>query len=182
MNRFIAIIAIIATVIAMFTGVSYATDEPSEKHDNETHAKHGHSDEGGHGHGHGHGEDEDTEEESGNVGPNKGILEANERSGFKLSPEAIKNFELKFMKLSGDGPWTLPKSAVVHSGEEVNLFRFRSGSFKRIDFKTLRKSGSDLTVDSDDLREGDEIVLVGTGFLRVAELAAFGGVAHGHSH
>lgn len=127
-------------------------------------------------------EHEEEEAESANVGPEKGITEVSERSGFKLSAEALKNFELKFQKLSGDGPWNIPRLAVVHSGEEVNLFRVRSGFFKRIDFENKKKTEQGFIVDSDDLREGDEIVISGLGFLRIAELAATGGVAHGHSH
>lgn len=122
------------------------------------------------------------EETPASVGAEKGILEANEKKGFKLSPEALKNFDLKLQKLSGDGPWVLPKSARVLSGEEVNLYRLRDGFFKRIDFETLKKSELEFTADSDDMRENDEIVLQGTGFLRIAELAAFGGVADGHAH
>ncbi len=134
-------------------------------------------DEKGHDHAEGEGE-----EEAANVGPDKGITEFSERNGFKLSAEALKNFDLKFMKLSGDGPWVINKSALVHSGEETNLFRRRNGFFKRIDFQITKTSGNELTVDSDDLREGDEVITFGLGFLRIAELAASGGVAHGHSH
>lgn len=126
----------------------------------------------------GHGE----EEENANVGPNKGIVEASERMGFKLSLAAEKNFEISSVKLKGDGPWTISNSAIVHSGEEVNFFRLRKGFYKRIDFQTLRKVPEHVTIDSDDLREGDEVITSGLGFLRIAELAAFGGVAHGHSH
>lgn len=122
------------------------------------------------------------EETPASVGADKGILEASEKKGFKLSPEALKNFDLKMQKLSGDGPWTVSKSARVLSGEEVNLYRVRAGFFKRIDFEVIKKTETHLTVDSDDLRENDEIVLQGMGFLRIAELAAFGGVADGHSH
>lgn len=171
---------LISTILALFAAGSFASEKKSENHSEnlstETHADHGHD------RGEKESHEHDEDKASGNVGSDKGILEANEKRGFKLSPEAMKNFELKFMKLTGDGPWTLPKSVLVHSGEKVNLFRLRSGYFKRIDFQTLRKSGSELTVDSDDMREGDDIVLVGLGFLRIAELAAFGGVAHGHSH
>lgn len=154
--------------------MTYASDNhgPAEK----SHKEEGHAEGDGQNH------DEGEEEEAGSVGPDKGIMEFSERSGFKLSPEALKNFDLKFLKLTGDGPWELPKSALVHSGEETNLFRKRKEFFKRIDFQTTKTSDHQLTIDSDDLREGDEVVLVGLGFLRIAELAATGGVAHGHSH
>lgn len=122
------------------------------------------------------------EEESGRFGPEKGITEYDEEKGFKLSPEALKNFELKSVRLSDEGPWTLPKTALVHSGEETNLFRGRDGFFKRIDFQTLKHSDTQLTLRSRDLRQGDEVVIAGAGFLRIAEIAATGGVSHGHSH
>ena len=116
---------------------------------------------------HGH-----EESESASVGEEKGIIEANEKKGFKLSDEALKNFDLKYFKLTGDGPWPLPTSARVFSGEEVNLFRKRDGFFKRIDFETVKKNDKktedQMMVDADDMREGDEIVLSGMGFLRIA--------------
>lgn len=131
----------------------------------------------------GHGHEHDTESESSaNTGPEKGILEASEVKGFRLSAEAVKNFGIATQKLKGDGPWTLPKSAVVRSGEEVNFFRLRSGFFKRIDFTTIKKTSAEVTADSDSLRGGDEIVVTGTGFLRIAELSAFGDAVQGHSH
>lgn len=156
-------------------GVTYASEGhgPGEKN----HKEEDYAEGGGHNH-----EEGEEEEGGGSVGPDKGITEFSERSGFKLSPEALKNFDLKYIKLNGDGPWALPKSSIVHSGEETNLFRKRNGFFKRIDFQTIKNSGNQITVDSDDLREGDEVVVLGLGFLRIAELAATGGVAHGHSH
>lgn len=166
-------IHLLILTLALFAyGVSYASDDhgTSQKNQKERHAENdGHDHKAG-------------EEAGGSVGPDKGITEFSERNGFKLSPEALKNFDLKFIKLNDDGPWSLPKSALVHSGEETNLFRKRNDFFKRIDFQTIKNSGTQLTIDSDDLREGDEVVNIGLGFLRIAELAATGGVAHGHSH
>lgn len=102
--------------------------------------------------------------------------------GFQLSPEALKNFGIRTVNVQGAGPWTISSRSVVYSGEEINLYRLRDGFFKRIDFTTVRKSKNEITVTSKDLSSGDQIVLEGLGFLRVAELAAFGGVEHGHSH
>lgn len=126
----------------------------------------------------------DAHEEQGNesVGPDKGIVEADEHTGFKLSPEALKNFEIRSVKLDNSRAWTLPTSCVVRSGNEVNLFRLRNGFFKRIDFQEIRKSTNQIVVASPDLSAGDEVVVAGLGFLRIAELSAFGGLAEGHSH
>lgn len=161
----------------------HAHKEGSEAHDHsheegEKGHDHAHKDGDGDDHGHAHGEEE---EQSASVGPDKGIVEANDESGFKLSPEAFKNFELKFVNVSS-GTLTLPRSAIVLAGEETNLFRMRKDFFKRIDFKIVRQSEKEIVVQSKDLSPGDQIVVAGLGFLRIAELAAFGGVAHGHSH
>lgn len=121
------------------------------------------------------------EEAAPNVGADKGVVEVNERLGFKLSPEALKNFEVKSMKLSGDGPWEIPRSAIVTSGEETNLYRIRSGFFKRIDFEVIRALPNKAVIaDSNDMREGDEIVSHGVGFLRISELSLEGGLSHSH--
>ncbi len=155
-------------------------DHQEEKSNEQSHEE-GHGEDSSHDHeeGDSHGHDEG---ENSNVGPNKGITEADEALGFKLSREAVKNFDLKFNRLSGQGPWTILNSARVTSGEEVNLYRLRDGYFKRIDFAVLKAGSATFLIRSQDLREGDEIVFSGVGFLRIAELAAFGGVADGHSH
>ena len=151
------------------------SDHTEHEHEGEEHGKdeHGHAeDESGHG----------EEEAPANVGPDKGILAASEKDGFKLSPEALKNFEIQTMSLSGIGPWTVPMAARLLSGEETNLYRVRGDFFKRIDFKTITKSNGQLTVSSSDLKPGDKLVTNGIGFLRIAELAASGGAPEGHSH
>ncbi len=125
---------------------------------------------------------EEKEEENESVGPEKGIQESDEKKGFKLSPEALKNFEIKTVRLEKSSPWTLPELVIVRSGEEVNLFRLRDGFFKRIDFKQIKRMGSQVLISSPDLQSGDEIVSGGLGLLRIAELSAFGGLAEGHSH
>ncbi len=157
-----------------------------EDHGSEKKGAHAHSatDEHGHDeHGEGeHGEGEHEEEAAPNVGPDKGILEASADLGIKLSPEALRNFEIQTVKLSGNGPWIIPASARLLSGEEVNLYRERSGAFKRIDFKLIRKNSEQITITSSELKIGDGIVTIGIGFLRIAELAAFGGAPEGHSH
>ncbi|MGE0633518.1 MAG: hypothetical protein AB7O96_13985 [Pseudobdellovibrionaceae bacterium] len=139
--------------------------------DHKDHEEHEHEEGGEHG-----------EAESSNIGPNKGITEADERDGFRLSPEAIKNFELKTVDVSGAKIIKLAKSAIFFGKEEKNIYRLRAGFYKRLDFKTLSRSDSEYTIECKDLEPGDKVVVNGLGFLRIAEMAAFGGVAEGHSH
>ena len=145
--------------------------EAEHKHSDEEPKDHGHGDE------HAHGEEENPQ-----VGPNKGILAASEDEGIKLSPEAEKNFEIKKLKVTNGVTFEIPKDAVVTAGLEVNLYRYRAGFYKRIDFDQLSRSGNKISIRSKDLKSGDEIAISGLGFLRIAEIAAFGGAPEGHSH
>ena len=144
--------------------------EPSDEDD------HAHSEEEGDEHGHEHGE------ENAQVGPDKGILEASEDDGIKLSPEAEKNFDIEKFEVSNLNAISIDKSTLVTSGVETNVYRYRNGFYKRIDFKVLSKNGSYLTIASKDLSKGDAIVTKGLGFILIAEIAAFGGAPEGHSH
>lgn len=149
------------------------SDEQAHGDDEHKHAKEEehHDEEKGHG----------EHEESDQVGPNKGILEANEKNGFKLSPEATKNFKMKFQTFSG-GPLVLPLDSILQTTNEKNIYRMRDGFIKRVDITVIAKSKSELTFTSSELKSGDQIVLSGLGYLRMAELAAFGGAPEGHSH
>lgn len=130
-----------------------------------------------------HGHEEGHEEEgSESVGPDKGILAADEHEGIQLASVALKNFAIRTQTLSGSGPWPLPVSARLLSLEESNLYRLRGGWFKRVDFELLSSNDQKITVSSSELKEGDEIVVEGVGFLRITELTAFGGAPEGHSH
>ena len=136
---------------------------------------------GGHSDDHKEGDEAEAETEAGKVGADKGITEAHENEGFKLSPEALKNFDLKYASVTG-AVVQIPSSARVTTGEEVNLYRARDGFFKRIDFQVVKAGSQTISVKSEDLRQGDQVVIQGHGFLRIAELAAFGGVADSHGH
>lgn len=148
-------------------------DEKEDDH------KHEEAQEKAHEHKH---EESEHEEENSQVGPGKGILEASPDKGIKLAPQVETNFEIKKIKWNGKASFELPKSAIVTSGLEVNVYRVRDGFYKRIDFKEIKKEKNNITISSVDLRAGDEVVTQGTGFLRIAEIAAFGGAPEGHSH
>jgi len=133
-------------------------------------------------HDHDHGSEQGHAHEEESFKPKGGLLAADEHDGIKLSPTAQKNFDLEMVTLSGKAPWSVPESAVLHSGEEVNVYRLRDGFFKRVDFNKKSQSAGKITLESKDLQSGDQIVTRGLGFLRIAELSAFGGTPEGHSH
>ncbi len=159
--------------------VEHGTHENEKGEEQETEHKHSdeESEEHGHGDEHAHGEEENPQ-----VGPNKGILAASENEGIKLSPEAEKNFEIQKFKVIANSAFEIPKEAVVTAGLEVNLYRYRAGFYKRVDFEQISRSGNKIQIRSKDLKSGDEIAITGLGFLRIAEIAAFGGAPEGHSH
>lgn len=153
-----------------------AHDEADHKHEGEeTSEEAGHKHEGEDEHGHG-------EEENSQVGPDKGILEASEKQGIKLSPEAEKNFDIEKIQITNINSISIEKSTLVTSGVETNIYRYRDGFYKRIDFKINSRNGSKLNITSSDLLKGDSIVTKGLGFILIAEIAAFGGAPEGHSH
>ena len=122
------------------------------------------------------------QEESASVGPDKGITEYDEHAGFKLSAEAVKNFGLKFQSLTGKNSWSISHAAILYSGEEINVYRLRAGFYKRVDFKLISKDAKQTQIKSEELQNGDQIVIEGIGFLRAAEIVATGGAPEGHSH
>lgn len=174
---------IVAIVLVSVAGFSAYSDEDHHSHkdkksvDVSSQTNHkgeeNHSDKEGHGH---------EEEKNENIGLGKGIVSADEEIGFKISAEAEKNFEIRRIKIAVLDQIKVPKAAIVTAGEETNIYRFRNGFYKRIDFNVVKKNGENLLVISKDLKQSDEVVVHGTGLLRIAELAAFGGAPQGHSH
>lgn len=151
-------------------------------------------------HGHGHEEDhkkdakaapkeshsdhKDEHKEDDHKGEHKdehGHEEEASAEGFKLTPNAIKNFELSYMDYKAPSI-TIPNAAIFRGLSEVNVYRLRNGFYKRVDFKTLDKNKDTITLSSSDLVAGDKIVVKGIGFLRIAEIAASGGISDSHSH
>lgn len=121
-------------------------------------------------------------EENNQVGPGKGIISASPSEGIRISPEAEKNFNILRIPVAAKTQLVIPRSAIVTSGVEVNLYRYRNGNYKRIDFNLIDKKATEVIIQSKDLKSGDEIVIRGMGFLRIAEISAFGGAPDGHSH
>jgi len=110
------------------------------------------------------------------------VTHASPKLGIRLSAEAKKSFDLKFVTMETGGQIWVPRASVLRSLEEVNLYRFRDEYFKTIDFQVIRSEGDRLLVTSKDLKPGDSVLSQGVNFVRTAELDAFAGESHGHSH
>ncbi len=150
-----------------------------KKSDHEKHEESEHSDHDDHDK---KGEDGEHAEANPQVGPDKGILEASEENGIKLSSEAEKNFEIERAAVGQNGRITLSTKSIVTAGDEINVYRYRDSFYKRVDFVRLEQTGGQVSISSTELKVGDFVVTKGLGFLRIAEIAAFGGAPEGHSH
>lgn len=173
------------------TSSIYAEEHAQSDHKKENHDEHGKDEHADHDEGeedkHADGEkghkdhdEEEEEEASSSVGLDKGII-AKSENGIQLAPDAMSTFDLRTIDFTGS-PFRLLKSAIVDIKDEKSVFRLRDGWYKRVHFKTVRSDSDNVFIESSSLKAGDKIVIQSTGFLRMAEVAAEGGAAHGHSH
>jgi hypothetical protein len=149
--------------------------EEGEEHDDHGEENHGKEADGD---SHGHGEEEKPE----NVGPTKGVLSFDEHVGFKLSPEAEKNFSLARTKpLARGDAWEIPLSSLVHSMDKVSVYRERKGLLLAIPVKVVKKAASTVTIQTNKISASDSVISSGAGHLKVVELDLTSGEV-GHSH
>lgn len=133
--------------------------------------------------GHGdHGEHKEKHNDHGEEEEHDNHEEHEEKlDGFKLNSKSFKTFDIKLVNYNAQKT-ILPKQAIYKGLNEVNIYRLRGGLYKRIDFKSLSQSKTEYHITSADLSTGDQIVVNGIGFLRMAEIAASGGLSDSHSH
>ena len=127
----------------------------------------------------------EEEEAPASVGPGKAITAISEEEGLQLSEKAQRRLNLRFVTLSFSSPYSFPSQGLVYSQFEVGVYRLRKGWFKFVEVEKIRPSqpsASSLLISSSELQSGDQIVIQGTGLVRVADLEAFGGHKGGHDH
>jgi hypothetical protein len=164
----------IAAAIGLFSSVSVAERAPATDGKNDSKAESGSSE--------ALAKKDDEAESAAKIGKDYGIESFDPLTGFSLSSEARKNFDVDPRAIEGNGPWAMPSGAIVTSGLEENLYRLRDGKFKRIDFELLQKVGSDqVSIKSKFLKAGDSICTKNLGFLRIVEIAASGDGSSEHA-
>lgn len=89
--------------------------------------------------------------------------------GFKLNEQAIKNLGISFNQLKGDGPWEIPKSALVRIKHSTGVYRKWDGWITLVFVHIVGQTKDSYLVRSIDLQSGDEIAVKGVSFLRMTE-------------
>lgn len=116
------------------------------------------------------------------IGPHKGVLEADEDQGFVLRESVEVNFAIKKQQLPSGTSWVIPRTALVYSGLETQIFRQRGAYWKAIDVVLVKKGERLVELRSENLGKGDRIAIEGVGFLKVIEQSVFGPETSGHDH
>ena len=129
----------------------------------------------------GHAGHDDHEEGSKAVGEGKAITAVDKVKGFKLSKEAIKTLGLKLQTVDG-ATFSISKKTLVTSKNKKGVYRFRGGFFKLLEAKILREEKSGYKVEVSGVDFGDQIVVNGTGLLRVTDVYSTDKSSYGHSH
>lgn len=119
-------------------------------------------------------------EESAKIG--KGVIAYDEHDGFKLSPEAIKQFAFTYKKVEKNGTITLSKESVAFVLDETQVYLLINGFYKVVDVQIVSKSKNEITVKSEELKTGTDVVTSGVTFLRVITMDLNAGEESGHGH
>ena len=110
----------------------------------------------------------------------KAIVATSETQGFQLSKKASETLRLKTDPIEGSGNYTVPKQALVRFQNQTGIYRFRENWIKLILVQVKSETHSTYTLQTNDIKKGDQVVTQGVPLLRVADLDAHGGVEEGH--
>tara|TARA_R110002049_G_scaffold113787_1_gene264325 strand:- start:364 stop:993 length:630 start_codon:yes stop_codon:yes gene_type:complete len=162
-------------------------DESEDSHAD--HKEEGHSDhkEEGHGdhkeEGHSDHKEEGHDDHGGGkaIGKGKAVEEVDEVKGLKLSKEAIKTLQLKLLNVDGD-EFMIEKTTLITSKESKGVYRFRGGFFKLLPIETIKEVNGKYLVKVKGVDFGDQIVINGTGLLRIADVYSTDSAEYSHAH
>jgi hypothetical protein len=156
----------------------FASGDHDHDHSGHNHAAHAeHSDHEGHDHSaHAHGG-------SKAIGKGKAIKKVDEKQGFQLSSQAIKNLKLKLKSVDGS-TIVVPSEVVVKSKNKIGIYRFKDGFFKFLNAKVISndKKTKKVKLHVPALGFGDQIVINGVALLRVSDVYSTDKSEYGHAH
>lgn len=150
------------------------SDHKKGSTDLDDHSDHASEKDGGH-------DDHDDHGSGKAVGKGKAITEVDKVKGFKLSKEAIKALGLKLQTVDGS-TFSITKKTLITSKNKKGVYRFRGGFFKLLETKILKEEKGGYKVEVKGVDFGDQIVVDGTGLLRVTDVYSTDKSSYGHSH
>jgi hypothetical protein len=140
------------------------------------------SEEHGHEEEHGHKEEDEHEHGGGKaVGRGKAILEVSKDKGFKLSKEAFKALDVKFMDIDKTN-FSISKNELVTYKNKIGIYRFRDGFFKFIPVTIKEQKKEQYLIHSPLLTEDDKIVTSPVGLIRITDVYSTDTAEYGHGH
>ncbi len=113
--------------------------------------------------------DKEEKERSFQTKKGNAVKAFSEEDGFKLSEKALKNLDVNFKTLKGNGPWSIPKSAIVRIKHSTGVYRQWNHWITMVLVKILNESEDSFTIKSIDLQNQDQIAVTGVKFLRMTE-------------
>jgi hypothetical protein len=100
---------------------------------------------------------------------NLAVTDFNEDYGFKMSQKALDTMEISFSSISGNGPWKVPKEALIQLKQSVGVYRRFEGWIDFVLVNVLGSNGDHVSIASADLETGDEVSVTNSKFLRLTE-------------
>ena len=97
------------------------------------------------------------------------VMAFNKEDGFKLSNRAMSNLGVGFTNIKGNGPWILPKLALVKIKHSIGVYRRWDGWISMVLVNVVGQTKETVTIKSIDLEAQDEVAITGVPFLRMTE-------------
>ena len=115
-------------------------------------------------------------------GAGKAVEAYSKEDGFKLSEKAIKNLGVKFIQLDQGSKWKVPASALVSLKQSFLVYRRYDGWLTTVLVKVVSQNPESVTISSEDLQPGDEVVTTGVNFVRMTDSDLNSGTVDSCSH
>ncbi|MCB0379391.1 MAG: hypothetical protein KDD33_12935 [Bdellovibrionales bacterium] len=118
-------------------------------------------------------------------GQNKAVVEVKHAGEeFKLSKDSEKRLKIVSIKLSPsqNSLYKIPKLALVKFKDEVGIYIKRNGWFRLVKVQDMKTSKDHIFIKTQNINDGDEIIISGAPYLRITQLQTSGQGGEGHAH
>lgn len=106
-----------------------------------------------------------------------------EEKEFEIKSEAAEFLKIKTQKIQKEnGRFKVPKESLVYFQSDIGVYVKGNGHFKMIEVTSYQLQGQFAFIQSKELNDGDDVVVSGVSFVRIAHLEATGQGGQGHAH